>query len=42
MASAINDALASFGVWVSELPMTPERVVDLVATGRAGQADDVD
>jgi CO/xanthine dehydrogenase Mo-binding subunit len=42
MASAINDALSSFGVWVSELPMTPERVVDLVATGRAGQADDVD
>jgi CO/xanthine dehydrogenase Mo-binding subunit len=40
IASAINDALSPFGVWVSELPMTPERVVDLVATGRAGATED--
>jgi CO/xanthine dehydrogenase Mo-binding subunit len=40
MASAINDALSSFGVWVDELPMTPERVVDLVASAdRSGAAD---
>ena len=40
IASAINDALSPLGVWVSELPMTPERVVDLVATGRAGATQD--
>ena len=31
VASAINDALSSFGVWVDELPMTPQRVVELLA-----------
>lgn len=30
MASAINDALRPLGVWVDELPMTPERVVAAV------------
>ncbi|MGY1690591.1 xanthine dehydrogenase family protein molybdopterin-binding subunit [Geodermatophilus sp. SYSU D01105] len=40
MASAINDALSPFGVWVDELPMTPERVVGLLAAaGRTEPAD---
>jgi CO/xanthine dehydrogenase Mo-binding subunit len=30
MASAVNDALAPFGVWVDELPMTPQRLFDLL------------
>ena len=36
LASAINDALAPLGVWVDELPMTPERVVAAVARAAAG------
>ena len=37
IASAISDALAPLGVWVDELPMTPERIVRAVhqAAGRA-------
>jgi CO/xanthine dehydrogenase Mo-binding subunit len=35
MASAIDDALKPLGVTVSELPMTPERVVAAIAAARA-------
>ena len=35
MASAIGDALKPLGVTVSELPMTPERVVAAIAEARA-------
>lgn len=35
LASAIDDALKPLGVWIDELPMTPERVVDVVARAAA-------
>ena len=34
VASAVDDALRPFGVWVDELPMTPERVVGMLAAAR--------
>ena len=34
IASAIGDALKPLGVWIDELPMTPERVVAAVAAAR--------
>jgi len=34
IASAVEDALAPLGVRVAELPLTPERVVDLVEAAR--------
>jgi carbon-monoxide dehydrogenase large subunit len=35
IASAVEDALAPFGVRVDEVPLTPERIVKLVeAAGR--------
>jgi CO/xanthine dehydrogenase Mo-binding subunit len=34
IASAISDALKPLGVWIDELPMTPERVVAAVAAAR--------
>jgi aerobic carbon-monoxide dehydrogenase large subunit len=36
IASAVDDALRPLGVWVDELPMTPERVVGMVADAREG------
>lgn len=30
LASAISDALAPLGVWINEIPMTPQRVVEAV------------
>ncbi len=38
IASAISDALAPLGVWIDELPMTPERVVAAVAGAREEEA----
>jgi CO/xanthine dehydrogenase Mo-binding subunit len=37
IAAAVEDALAPFGVQVDEVPLTPERIADLVdaARGRA-------
>ena len=35
LASAVEDALAPLGVRIDELPMTPERLVDLVEAARA-------
>jgi len=37
IASAISDALAPLGVWIDELPMTPERVVAAVDAAREGR-----
>ncbi|GAY07953.1 xanthine dehydrogenase family protein molybdopterin-binding subunit [Pseudonocardia sp. N23] len=37
IASAVDDALKPLGVWVDELPMTPERVVGMVAGAREGR-----
>ena len=37
IASAVDDALRPFGVWVDELPMTPERVVGMIADARGDQ-----
>ena len=34
IASAIEDALTPFGARVSEMPITPERIVELVAAGK--------
>ena len=34
IASAIDDALKPLGVWVDELPMTPERVVAAMSAAR--------
>jgi CO/xanthine dehydrogenase Mo-binding subunit len=34
IASAISDALKPLGVWVDELPMTPERVVTAVSAAQ--------
>ncbi|ODU22618.1 MAG: hypothetical protein ABS80_16755 [Pseudonocardia sp. SCN 72-51] len=36
IASAVDDALKPLGVWVDELPMTPERVVNLVQGAGGG------
>jgi CO/xanthine dehydrogenase Mo-binding subunit len=39
VASAIDDALKPFGVWIDELPMTPERVVGVLGdTAARGEA----
>jgi CO/xanthine dehydrogenase Mo-binding subunit len=35
MSAAIDDALASYGVYVSELPATPERIVRWITEGEA-------
>ena len=35
LASAVEDALAPLGVRIDELPMTPERLADLVEAARA-------
>ncbi len=37
IACAIDDALSPFGVRLRDLPATPERLVDLIAAGRAAQ-----
>jgi CO/xanthine dehydrogenase Mo-binding subunit len=37
IASAIDDALSPFGVRLRDLPATPERLVGLIAAGRAAQ-----
>jgi carbon-monoxide dehydrogenase large subunit len=37
IASAIDDALAPFGVRIRELPATPERIVELIEAGRTGE-----
>ncbi len=37
LASAVEDALAPLGVRIDELPMTPERLVNLVEAARAGR-----
>jgi CO/xanthine dehydrogenase Mo-binding subunit len=34
IAAAVDDALKPLGVWINELPMTPERLVEVVT--RAG------
>ena len=34
IASAVEDALAPFGVRVDEVPLTPERIVELVEASR--------
>jgi len=34
IASAVEDALAPFGVRVDEVPLTPERIVKLVEAAR--------
>jgi carbon-monoxide dehydrogenase large subunit len=34
IASAISDALKPLGVWIDELPMTPERVVAAVSAAQ--------
>ncbi|GLZ53514.1 xanthine dehydrogenase family protein molybdopterin-binding subunit [Actinomycetospora sp. NBRC 106378] len=31
IAAAVDDALKPFGVWIDELPMTPERLVEVIA-----------
>jgi CO/xanthine dehydrogenase Mo-binding subunit len=36
LASAVEDALAPLGVRIDELPMTPERLVNLVEAARGG------
>lgn len=35
LASAISDALAPLGVWINEIPMTPQRVVEAVSRAAA-------
>src|SRR5262249_6755220 len=37
IAAAVEDALAPLGVRVHELPLTPERITDLVDAARAGK-----
>ena len=38
IAAAVEDALSPFGVRVNEVPLTPERIVNLVESAqRAGQ-----
>jgi CO/xanthine dehydrogenase Mo-binding subunit len=37
IAAAIDDALAPFGVRIRELPATPERIVEMIDMGRAGE-----
>jgi CO/xanthine dehydrogenase Mo-binding subunit len=37
IASAVDDALKPLGVWVDELPMTPERIVGMVTDAREGR-----
>jgi aerobic carbon-monoxide dehydrogenase large subunit len=37
VANAVEDALAPFGVRVRDLPLTPERVLDLIAKGEENQ-----
>ena len=37
IASAIDDALLPFGVRATTLPLTPERILDLIDAGRSGQ-----
>ena len=37
IAAAVEDALAPLGVRVDELPLTPERIVNLVEAARAGR-----
>ncbi len=36
VAEAVEDALAPFGVRVREMPLTPSRILELIAEGRAG------
>ena len=35
IASAIEDALSPFGAWIAEMPVSPERVLELIAAGKA-------
>ena len=37
LASAIEDALSPFGVRISRFPITPQRLVELIAEGRASK-----
>jgi len=37
IASAVEDALAPFGVRVDEVPLTPERIVKLVEAAQQGR-----
>ncbi|GAB2929108.1 molybdopterin-dependent oxidoreductase [Rhodococcus aerolatus] len=34
IAAAVDDALKPFGVWIDELPMTPERVIEVLRLAR--------
>ena len=39
IAEAVDDALAVFGVRVKEMPLSPNRIRELIEEARAGKAD---
>jgi carbon-monoxide dehydrogenase large subunit len=37
IVNAVNDALTPFGVWITEAPITPQRIVELLGDAALGR-----